>query len=185
MSSMVKISDLKKNYGDKQAVLGIDLEIPAGELFVLVGPNGAGKTTTLKMLTGLLRPTAGAIEIGGIDIVKDPTRAKEQMSFVPDVPYVYEKLTPRELLRFVGKLYRLDPATIEKEGDKLLEFFSIAHVRDVLIEEFSHGMRQKSFWLRPFCTTPNFLFLMNLWSAWTPSGSEVLKIFLRRNPAKE
>ncbi|MBI3306294.1 MAG: ABC transporter ATP-binding protein [Candidatus Omnitrophica bacterium] len=140
---MIKIEGLKKNYGTKEAVKGLDLEIPEGELFVLVGPNGAGKTTTIKMLVGLLRPSAGRVVIGGLDIQKNSTDAKQLISFVPDTPYVYEKLTPWELLRFVGKLYKMTPGEIEKRGAELLRFFSIADVQDVLIEEFSHGMRQK------------------------------------------
>src|SRR3989338_1351441 len=112
MNPMVQIEGLKKNYGTKQAVKGIDLEIPEGQLFVLVGPNGAGKTTTLKMLVGLLKPTAGRVLIGGHDMALHPRRAKRLISFVPDTPFVYEKLTPWELLRFVGRLYEIDSKVI-------------------------------------------------------------------------
>ena len=143
MSLMVELKNIRKNYASKEAVRGISLEIPAGELFVLVGPNGAGKTTTLKTLVGLLKPTSGTVVIGGFDISQDPMKAKNLISFVPDTPYVYEKLTPWELLRFVGKLYHLDYKIIESKGRELLQFFELEHVQDSLIEEFSHGMRQK------------------------------------------
>ncbi len=143
MTPIVELKNLKKNYGLKEAVKGITLEIPPGELFVLLGPNGAGKTTTLKMTVGLLKPTAGEIRIRGIDLVKDPMKAKNLLSFVPDIPYVYEKLTPLEFLRFMGNLYSIDRKLMEKKSEELLNFFSIWDVRNVLIEEFSHGMRQK------------------------------------------
>ncbi|MSR78322.1 MAG: ABC transporter ATP-binding protein [Candidatus Omnitrophica bacterium] len=141
---MIEIKNLKKNYGKKEAVKGITLSIQPGELFAFLGPNGAGKTSTLKMLAGLLRPTSGSIHIGGYDLNKEPLKAKSILSFVPDIPYVYEKLTPWEFLRFVGKLYSLDPQTIQKKGEELLRFFELWDVRDVLIEEFSHGMKQKA-----------------------------------------
>ena len=142
--AIVEIKQLKKNYGKKEAVKGIDLEIQKGELFVLVGPNGAGKTSTLKMLTGLLKPSSGSIVIGGHDLQKQTIEAKKLLSFVPDIPYVYDKLSPLELLRFTGKLYNLEIKTIEGRGAELLQFFSLWDVRDVLIEEFSHGMKQKA-----------------------------------------
>lgn len=143
MNPIIQIRNLKKNYGRKEAVKGIDLEICPGELFVLLGPNGAGKTSTLKMLVGLLKPSSGNILIGGHDLSTDPLRAKKLLSFVPDVPYVYDKLTPWELLRFVGKLYNLNPESIHTRGCELLGFFELEEVQDVLIEEFSHGMKQK------------------------------------------
>lgn len=143
MNSILELKNLKKNYGLKEAVKGISLEVPPGELFVLLGPNGAGKTTTLKMMVGLLKPTSGEIRIGGIDLLKDSMAAKHLLSFVPDVPYVYEKLTPLEFLRFMGNLYSIDRAQIGKKSEELLRFFSLEDVRNVLIEEFSHGMRQK------------------------------------------
>jgi ABC-2 type transport system ATP-binding protein len=143
MAAIVQIRALKKNYGPKEAVKGLDLDIPTGELFALLGPNGAGKTTTLKMLVGLLRPTSGYVRIGEFNMTTDPIQAKKVLSFVPDVPYVYEKLTAWEFLRFMGKLYNLTPETIETQGEELLKFFSMWEVRDILIEEFSHGMKQK------------------------------------------
>lgn len=144
MQPIVEITQLKKNYGSNEAVKGIDLRIFPGELFVLVGPNGAGKTTALKSLAGLLKPTSGTIRIGGFDLAKQPAKAKQLLSFVPDVPYVYEKLTPWELLRFIGRLYNLDPQAIQSRGGELLKFFELWNVQNVLIEEFSHGMRQKA-----------------------------------------
>lgn len=144
MEPILSIKNLKKNYGKKEAVKGINLDIFPGELFVLVGPNGAGKTSTLKMIVGLLKPTAGGIFVGGVDALKDPMKAKNLISYVPDVPYVYDKLTPRELLRFMGKLYSMETAAIEQRGEELLNFFGLGEVKNGLIEQFSHGMRQKA-----------------------------------------
>lgn len=144
MEPIVKLEQLKKTYGSKEAVRGIDLELHPGELFCLLGPNGAGKSSTLKMMVGLLQPTSGNISICGHDIIKQTSKAKKSMSFVPDLPYVYDKLTPWELLRFVGKLYNMRPEFIKKNGEEYLKFFELWDVKDALIEEFSHGMRQKA-----------------------------------------
>src|SRR5205085_8240500 len=102
---MIRLTALSKRYGSFTAVNGIDLSVPHGELFGFLGPNGAGKTTTLRMIAGILRPTAGRIEIAGIDIVDDPSAAKSKLGFIPDRPFIYEKLTGAEFLRFVAGLY--------------------------------------------------------------------------------
>ena len=180
MEPMIQLKGLEKFYGKKQAVAGLDLEIPPGELFVLVGPNGAGKTSTLKMLVGLLKPTAGTIRIGGIDLAQNPMDAKRLVSFVPETPYVYEKLSPLELLRFVGKLYSLEPKTIEARGSELLKFFSLWHVRDVLIEEFSHGMRQKAVLSAALLHEPKVFILDEPMVGLDPPGIRSFKDFLRQ-----
>lgn len=180
MNPMVQLKGLKKEYGKKVAVAGLDLEINAGELFALVGPNGAGKTSTLKMLVGLLKPTAGTITIGGIDLAAQPKQVKGLLSFVPDIPYVYEKLTPWELLRFVGKLYSLDAKRVEKRGTELLEFFSLAEVQNVLIEEFSHGMRQKAVLAASLLHDPRVFILDEPMVGLDPMSIKSFKDFLRR-----
>ncbi len=180
MSAIVELKDLKKNYGKKEAVKGISLEIQKGELFVLLGPNGAGKTTTLKMLAGLLKPASGTILIGGHDRVKDPIAAKRLLSYVPDTPYVYEKLSPLELLRFVGKLYEMKPADIEKRGEELLTFFSLWEVRNSLIEEFSHGMRQKAILSAALLHDPKVLILDEPMVGLDPVSIKSFKDFLKK-----
>ena len=159
MEAIIKLNDLRKNYGRKEAVKEINLTIAEGELFVMVGANGAGKTSTLKMICGLLKPTSGQVLVGGFDMAKHAKQAKSVISFVPDVPYVYEKLTPKELLRFTGKLYSLNPKTIETLGTELLRFFSLAEVQDNLIEGFSHGMRQKVILASALLHSPKVLIL--------------------------
>ena len=180
MEPIVQLKGIKKTYGKKEAVAGIDLEIPVGELFVLVGPNGAGKTSMLKMLVGLLKPSAGTIRIGGFDLEKNPMEAKNLLSFVPDTPYVYEKLTPREMLRFVGKLYGLEPKMIEGRGTELLKFFSLWDVRDVLIEEFSHGMRQKVILATALLHEPRVFILDEPMVGLDPISIRSFKDFLRQ-----
>ena len=184
MNPIIEISGLKKNYGAKEAVRGMDLSIQPGELFVLLGPNGAGKTTTLKMLTGLLKPTAGSIRIDGIDLLKEPLKAKRLLSFVPDTPFVYEKLTPRELLRFIGKLYYMAPAEIEARAEKLLNFFSIWDVRNLLIEEFSHGMRQKVILAAALLHGPKAFILDEPMVGLDPVSIKSFKDFLKQESRK-
>lgn len=180
MEGIIELQGLRKEYGAKTAVHGLDLSVRPGELFVLLGPNGAGKTSTLKMLCGLLRPTRGRVLIGGHDIQKDPLAAKRMLSFVPDVPFVYEKLTPRELLRFAGKLRDLPPAEIEPRTEELLTFFSLAHVQNVLIEEFSHGMRQKAVLAAALLHRPALLILDEPMVGLDPMGIKSFKDFLKR-----
>ena len=180
MNTIVELIDLKKNYVKKEAVRGIDLAIPEGELFVLVGPNGAGKSTTLKMLVGLLKPTSGQIRMGGIDALKEPMKAKKILSYVPDIPYVYEKLTPSELLRFMGKLYELDSATIQKRGEEMLKFFSLWEVRHTLIEQFSHGMRQKAILSATLLHEPKVFILDEPMVGLDPISIKDFKNFLKR-----
>src|SRR5213595_3022825 len=140
---MIRLIGLSKRYGSFTAVDGIDLAVPRGELFGFLGPNGAGKTTTLRMIAGILRPTGGRIEIAGVDIVADPTAAKSKLGFVPDRPFIYEKLTGAEFLRFVAGLYNQDGPQIEHRARELLALFDLEEWRDELVESYSHGMRQK------------------------------------------
>lgn len=140
---MIQIQELHKHYGSKHAVNGISLEIPKGELFILLGPNGAGKTTTIRTLCGLLRPTEGKVMVGGHDVVSDGEAARAIMAYVPDEPYLYEKLTAREFLHFVGELYGMTSELIIEKTAILAERFGFASYIDELCGGFSHGMRQR------------------------------------------
>jgi len=140
---MIRLSQLTKRYGSFTAVQGIDLAIPAGTLYGFLGPNGAGKTTTMRMIAGILRPTSGTVEVAGIDVARDPVRAKTHLGFIPDRPYVYDKLSGAEFLRFVAALYGQDGPEIERRIDELLELFELSRWKDELTETYSHGMRQK------------------------------------------
>jgi ABC-2 type transport system ATP-binding protein len=140
---MIKLSQLTKRYGTFTAVDRLDLEVPAGQLFGFLGPNGAGKTTTLRMIAGILKPTAGTVEIGGVLLERYPRTAKMKMGYIPDRPYVYDKLTGAEFMRFVAALYGQEGPAIEKRIDELLEIFDLGAWKDELTESYSHGMRQK------------------------------------------
>ena len=177
---MIEIKNLKKSYGRVEAVKDLNLEIAAGELFVLLGPNGAGKTTTLKMLAGLLNPTSGSIRINGIDRLRDPMSAKRNLSFVPDVPYVYDKLSPLELLRFVGKLYEMDSKDIQKKSEELLSFFTLWDVKNVLIEEFSHGMKQKAVLASALLHEPKVLILDEPMVGLDPVSIKAFKDYMKK-----
>lgn len=140
---MIQLTGLTKQYGTFTAVDAIDLHVPEGELFGFIGPNGAGKTTTLRMIAGILKPTAGTVRIAGIDIAVDPIAAKAKLGFIPDRPFIYEKLTGAEFLRFVAGLYGQEGAEIEHRGRELMALFDLDEWRDELVESYSHGMRQK------------------------------------------
>jgi ABC-2 type transport system ATP-binding protein len=140
---MIRLHQLTKTYGDFTAVNAIDLEVPEGELFGFLGPNGAGKTTTLRMIAGILRPTSGTVFIGGEDLIANPRGAKAKLGFIPDRPFIYEKLTGSEFLRFVAGLYGQEGPQIEHRGRELMALFDLEEWRDELVEAYSHGMRQK------------------------------------------
>jgi ABC-2 type transport system ATP-binding protein len=140
---LIRLVQLTKRYGKFTAVDGIDLVVPSGELFGFLGPNGAGKTTTFRMIAGILRPTSGTVEIGGVDILRRPLEAKKRLGFIPDRPFVYDKLTGGEFLRFAAALYGQQGAGVEKRIDELLELFELSRWKNELTESYSHGMRQK------------------------------------------
>jgi ABC-2 type transport system ATP-binding protein len=140
---MIEIRDLTKRYGDFTAVDRLSLTAAAGEIFGFLGPNGAGKTTTIRIISGLSLPTLGTVRINGIDVLVEPVRAKSVMGYVPDRPYLYEKLTGRELLHFVADLYGKDWSTCEPRAVELLRWFGLGDWIDARIENLSHGMKQK------------------------------------------
>jgi ABC-2 type transport system ATP-binding protein len=140
---VIRLNQLTKCYGRFTAVDQLDLEVPSGELFGFLGPNGAGKTTTFRMVAGILRPTSGTVEIGGIDINRRPLEAKARLGFIPDRPFVYDKLTGAEFLRFAAALYGQQGAAVERRIDELLELFELSRWKNELTESYSHGMRQK------------------------------------------
>jgi ABC-2 type transport system ATP-binding protein len=141
---MIRLNNVTKVYRGFRAVDKLNLEIKKGVVFGFLGPNGAGKTTTIKMMAGVLKPTEGQVLIDGIDIEHDPSEAKRHIGFVPDQPFVYEKLTGREFLQFVAGLYGLNHSqSLNGNMTRLLELFELSHWSDELIESFSHGMKQR------------------------------------------
>jgi len=140
---MIEISNLTKKYGDFTAVNDLSLSVARGEIFGFLGPNGAGKTTTIRILAGLSLPTVGSVSVGGVDVLADAVRAKAMIGYVPDRPYLYEKLTGRELLQFTANLYRREWSDCEGRAMELLRYFDLADWTDARIENLSHGMKQK------------------------------------------
>lgn len=139
----IVIEHLRKEYVDLTAVEDLNLVVPRGEFICCLGPNGAGKTTTVKMLTGLIRPTSGRVLVSGFDVQKQSVEAKRRIGYIPDQPYLYEKLSGREFFRFVGDLFSVPRAVQDEKFEYYMDMFEIKGAADKLIEGYSHGMRQK------------------------------------------
>jgi ABC-2 type transport system ATP-binding protein len=140
---MIELRNVTKKFGSFTAVDNISLVVPAGEFFGFLGPNGAGKTTTIKMMAGLFAPTSGEIFMNGYDVVKNPIEAKSFTSYVPDQPFLYDKLTGREFLYFIGGLYKMEKKAIARKIDEVIEHFDIGEWIDKRTEDYSQGMRQR------------------------------------------
>jgi ABC-2 type transport system ATP-binding protein len=140
---MIELKGLTKKYGAFLAVDNLNFTVNKGEVFGFIGPNGAGKTTTIKMMGGVLEPSAGSVTIAGIDMQKHPEAAKRKIGFIPDRPYLYEKLTGMEFLKFTADLYGVPEAIYAKKAADIMERFSLSDWSDELIESYSHGMKQR------------------------------------------
>jgi len=140
---MIELKDLTKKYVDFPAVDNLNLSIQKGEIFGFIGPNGAGKTTTIKMMGGILEPTSGSVMIAGISMKDHPEKAKRKIGFIPDRPYLYEKLTGMEFLKFVADLYGVDIDIFSAKAGQHLKMFSLLDWSNELIESYSHGMKQR------------------------------------------
>jgi ABC-2 type transport system ATP-binding protein len=176
---MIELTSLTKRYGTFTAVNAINLEVPRGELFGFLGPNGAGKTTTLRMIAGILRPTAGSVKIAGIDLAVDPIAAKSRLGFIPDRPFIYEKLTGAEFLRFVAGLYNQEGPQVEHRARELLALFDLEEWRDELVESYSHGMRQKLIISSAFVHRPEVIVVDEPMVGLDPKAARILKDLFR------
>jgi len=176
---MILLEHVSKSFGDLAAVKDLSIEIGPGEVFGLVGPNGAGKTTTIRMMTGLLAPDSGRVCLGGHDIVQDPIRAKASFGYVPDRPFLYEKLTAREFLAFSASLYGLKKAEGLEAIERLLNVFGIADAGDELIEGFSQGMRQRLLFASALVHNPPALLIDEPFIGLDPFGVLSLKGVMR------
>ena len=176
---MIKIINLTKRYGSFTAVNGISLEVPKGELFGFLGPNGAGKTTTLRIIAGILKATSGSVEIGGVNIALDPIAAKAKLGYIPDRPFIYEKLTGAEFLRFVAGLYNQEGPQIEHRARELLALFDLEEWRDELVESYSHGMRQKLIISSAFVHRPEVIVVDEPMVGLDPKAARILKDLFR------
>ena len=140
---MIELIHLVKRFGDVVAVNDLILTVKRGEFFVVLGPNAAGKTTTIKILTGLLKPTSGLARVAEFDVQAQPLEVKRRMAYVPDFPFLYDKLTPWEFFRFTGELFRMDQGKIQSAGRELIERFNLGDYSNKTIEGLSHGTRQR------------------------------------------
>jgi ABC-2 type transport system ATP-binding protein len=176
---MIELTGLTKRYGKFTAVDGINLTIPKGELYGLLGPNGAGKTTTMRMIAGILQPTSGTVRISGINIQEDPLVAKSRLGFIPDRPFVYDKLTGVEFLRFVAGLYGMGGPAVEHRIDELLELFDLSRWKHELTESYSHGMRQKLIISSALVHQPEVIVVDEPMVGLDPKSARLLKDMLR------
>lgn len=176
---MIEIINLTKRYGNITAVSEINLTIPNGQLFGFLGPNGAGKTTTIKTLVGLLKPTSGVVKIEGFDVQKQPLQAKRVVGFIPDKPFIYEKLTGKEFLQFIAGLYQVNPHDVDKRISQLLDMFELNDWGDELVESYSHGMRQKLVMSAALIHQPTVLVVDEPMVGLDPKGARLIKKIFR------
>jgi ABC-2 type transport system ATP-binding protein len=156
------------------------LTVPKGELFGFLGPNGAGKTTTFRMIAGIILPTGGRIQIGGVDLLRQPLLAKRRLGYIPDRPFVYDKVTGAEFLRFVAALYDAQDASLERRIDELLELFELTPWKHELTESYSHGMRQKLIIASALVHRPEVIVVDEPMVGLDPKGARLLKDLFRQ-----
>lgn len=180
---MINLSNLSKSYnrGAVKAVDCLDLKVKAGEIFGFLGPNGAGKTTTIKMMVGLLKPDSGSVIINGHSIIDNPLAVKESISYVPDTPEVYEKLTGLEYLNFFGDVYGVPGAARKKRIAALLDLFELGGAVGDLIQSYSHGMRQKIVLVGALLHDPDVFILDEPMVGLDPRSSNNLKGYMREH----
>jgi len=176
---VLRLRGVTKRYGRFTAVSGLDLDVLRGEIFGFLGPNGAGKTTTIRMVAGVLRPSGGEIVLGGDDLATNPEAAKARVGYIPDRPYLYEKLSGREFLRFVGGLWGKDGEEVERRADRLFELFQLTPWKDELIESYSHGMRQKILISSALIHHPQLIVVDEPMVGLDPRSARLLKDLLR------
>jgi ABC-2 type transport system ATP-binding protein len=177
---MIELEQVSKSYGLKTAVDGLSLRIEPGELFAFLGPNGAGKTTTIKMICGLLFPSAGRVKVGGFDMRSDGDRARQLLSYVPDQPFLYEKLTGREFLQFIAEMYVLPADLAREQLTQVINLFSLHEFVDNLTESYSHGMRQRTVFAAALLHQPRVLVVDEPTVGLDPKSVRELKDLLRQ-----
>jgi len=176
---MIRFEHVTRTYGDRVAVDDLNLELAPGDLFALLGHNGAGKTTTLKMLVGLLHPSQGRVLIGPYDVVQEPRAANRQIGYVPDQPFLYEKLSGREFLHFVAEIYGLNSAERDAAILRESERFGLSDFLDQLAESYSHGMRQRTVFAAALIHQPEVLVVDEPMVGLDPESIKLVKDLLR------
>lgn len=181
---MIQLNNISKSFDGFYAVRDLSVTVEKGEVFGLVGPNGAGKTTTIKIMTGLLRPEAGNVTIGGFSITDEPMKAKSILGYVPDRAFLYEKLTAREFLKFIASVYDIEKSEALRRIETLTEIFGIKDFEGDLIESFSQGMRQRLLFVSALIHKPDVLLIDEPFMGLDPFGVRMLKGFIRDLSAK-
>ena len=176
---MITITNVVKRYGSFTAVDGVSLDVQPGEIHGFLGPNGAGKTTTIRMVAGLLKPTSGLIAIDGHNLAREPVEAKSALGFIPDRPFLYEKLTAEEFLRFHGGLYGLEGSALEVRVTELLGMFDLLAWRGELIEAYSNGMKQRLVMCAAFLHRPKAVLVDEPMVGLDPRGALLIKDIFR------
>ena len=176
---MIQFENATRKYGKKIAVSDLELTIPAGELFALLGPNGAGKTTTIKMLVGLLQPSRGVVRVCGHDLVSETRSAHSRLGYVPDEPYLYDKLTGHEFLRFIAGMYRTPKQLTQAHVDREIKRFELQEFADDLAENYSLGMRQRLIFAAAFLHDPDVLVLDEPMVGLDPRSVRIVKDLLK------
>jgi len=180
---MIELDDVTRTYGQTLAVAGLALEVPPGEVFALLGPNGAGKTTTIKMMVGLLQPTSGTVRLCGIDVTEDPREANRRVGYVPDQPYLYDKLSGREFLDFVARMYGLSESETADRIGRQIEVFEMDDFVDRLTETYSHGMKQRLVFASALLHRPQVLVVDEPMVGLDPRSVRLVKDLLRAEAA--
>lgn len=181
---MIELKKLTKKFGDFTAVDDISLNIPSGEFFGFLGPNGAGKTTTIKMMTGLFTPTSGTISINSFDVEKQPLEAKATFGYIPDHPYLYDKLTGREFIYYMGGLYSMEKNRLRENVDRVIDLLELASWIDKKTEDYSQGMRQRVTFAAAFVHNPKTIIIDEPMVGLDPRSARIVKNTLKQK-AKE
>lgn len=176
---MIELKNLTKRFGDVIAVNRLNLSISKGEIFGFIGPNGAGKTTTLRMMGGVLAPTEGYVIIDGINMEEEPEKVKRRIGFIPDRPFLYEKLTGMEFLRFTADLYGMEDGLFYKKSEEILKKFSLYDWADELIESYSHGMKQRLIISAAILHDPKVIVVDEPMVGLDPAGTRMVKNLFR------
>ena len=176
---MILVESLVKTFGRFRAVDDVSLDVQPGEIHGFLGPNGAGKTTTIRMIAGLLKPSSGRVSIGGHDLASAPEAAKRSLGFIPDRPFLYEKLTAAEFLRFHGGLYGLEGEPVEERARELLGLFELSGWANELVESFSHGMKQRLVMCSAFLHRPQAVLVDEPMVGLDPRGARLIKDVFR------
>ncbi len=176
---MIELRNLTKKFGNLIAVNHLNLTVTKGEIFGFIGPNGAGKTTTLRMMSGILSPTEGSVIIDGLDMAKEPEKAKQRIGYIPDRPFLYEKLTGMEFLKFRADLFGVEEGLFKEKAESLLNQFSLYDWKDDLIESYSHGMKQRLTISAALLHDPKVLVIDEPMVGLDPAGMRMIKNLFR------